>query len=604
MQSTFHPPAPQGSKAAPNKIKWTSWVKRAALLLSGLVLVWSLTSAAVPTLHQDWEPIPQNEGWTQLYNGEAIALDSVENFTEPAVGEPLVLTMQVPALAEDMVVFFYTKDIEVAAYLDDALIYSFEMQEDFAFLKTPGNKWNAVVLPVEASGQTLRLELTSQFANRFESTTSKLYWADPSELAVIVLREERYRITYSFLMLGMALYIYTLSFIWKRKQLKRYFFALGNFYFATALWVFSMYGAFDYLLLRPVFSYVISMLLAVLLPAIVCEFVRVVYHKKSHLLDCLCVLSWGTFIVQFILQFTVGISMLDMLPFTIVMYTLCGVLGAWLLLSHLFHCKHWADVNFPFASILIMLLGIFVEMPILVLLPERTDLIGIGTLSGVVLYLVLNLVFLGRSGAAQDVEKVALEQSYASLQNTTLVQQMKAHFFYNTLNTISGLCKYDAAAADSAIQLFARYMRQYMHLINLREIIPFEQEIDLVKGYLDIAALRFPDSFTYRITTECTDFYLPPLCIQPIVENALGHGLRKVNRHGEILIETKETPDNILVMVTDNGAGFDVEAARRSGAVGMKNMTRRVELMTGGTVQTESTVGEGTKVTLTFPKMW
>ncbi len=185
--------------------------------------------------------------------------------------------------------------------------------------------------------------------------------------------------------------------------------------------------------------------------------------------------------------------------------------------------------------------------------------------------------------------------------NKVLVHQIKAHFFFNTLNTISALCKQDANKADKAIQTFAAYMRSYMYLITEENNIPFDQELSMVRSSLEIERMRFPDSFTYTLDLKCRDFELPPLSLQPIVENALLHGLRKTGHHGQLRIATERLDDVIQIIVEDDGRGFDTEILKESKSIGLKNMVQRVNLMVNGTVTIESQRGKGTRAVIEIP---
>ncbi len=185
--------------------------------------------------------------------------------------------------------------------------------------------------------------------------------------------------------------------------------------------------------------------------------------------------------------------------------------------------------------------------------------------------------------------------------NKVLVHQIKAHFFFNTLNTISALCKQDVAKADKAIQTFAAYMRSYMYLITEDNNIPFDQELSMVRSSLEIERMRFPDSFTYTLDLKCRDFELPPLSLQPIVENALLHGLRKTGHHGQLRIATERLDDVIQIVVEDDGRGFDTAILKESKSIGLKNMVERVKLMVDGTVTIESQRGKGTRAVIEIP---
>ncbi|MFI3170699.1 MAG: histidine kinase, partial [Faecalibacterium sp.] len=189
----------------------------------------------------------------------------------------------------------------------------------------------------------------------------------------------------------------------------------------------------------------------------------------------------------------------------------------------------------------------------------------------------------------------------AGEENTKLIYQIKAHFFFNTLNTISALCKQDASKADKAIITFASFMRSYMYLINEGKNIPFDQEISLVKSSLAIEKMRFPNSFSYDFDLEYTDFILPPLCLQPLVENAVLHGLRKTGSHGTLHISTKKAGNMAQIRIIDNGVGFDPSILETTSSIGIRNLTKRISLMANGTVSFQSNPGEGTVVLIEVP---
>lgn len=207
--------------------------------------------------------------------------------------------------------------------------------------------------------------------------------------------------------------------------------------------------------------------------------------------------------------------------------------------------------------------------------------------------------FIIQSETKIDTELPLAEKT--TTQKVVLAHQIKAHFFFNTLNTISALCKQDAAKADNAIRTFATYMRSYMYLINEQELIPFVQELTLVKSTLEIEKLRFPNSFTYELDLQETDFDIPPLTLQPIVENALLHGLRRTGRHGTLKISTRKIGNLTRIIISDDGLGFDTAILEKTKSIGLKNITQRIELMLGGCVNIHSARGSGTTAVIEFP---
>ena len=128
------------------------------------------------------------------------------------------------------------------------------------------------------------------------------------------------------------------------------------------------------------------------------------------------------------------------------------------------------------------------------------------------------------------------------------------------------------------------------------------QEMDHVRHYISIENVRFPDmTFLFEMRSE--DFSLPALTIQPIVENAIKHGLMKLPKGGTIRVISYETDTDYCVSVEDDGVGFDTsKLLDEKKHIGIRNIRDRLEVMVGGTLIIESTQGVGTKVLITIPK--
>ena len=128
------------------------------------------------------------------------------------------------------------------------------------------------------------------------------------------------------------------------------------------------------------------------------------------------------------------------------------------------------------------------------------------------------------------------------------------------------------------------------------------QEMEHVRHYISIENVRFPD-MTSLSEMNSGDFHIPALTIQPIVENAIKHGLMKLPKGGTIHVVSYETDNHYCVSVEDDGVGFDTsELLDERKHVGIRNIRGRLKAMVGGTLEIESTVGVGTKVLITIPK--
>lgn len=302
-----------------------------------------------------------------------------------------------------------------------------------------------------------------------------------------------------------------------------------------------------------------------------------------------------------VLQFAAGISFFDTLWLNNLIIAVGAIVSVLVYLDYarsLRHLKH-RDYLFLFNGILI--LGGFADVILYLVLPYQVVPIGTATALTFLAYAMLAHVVLVHQEVSTAIEKNRLSLSYNKYQTVGLMHQIKAHFIFNTLNAISALCKQDAHKADLAVKLFARYLRAYMNLINQEENIDFLQELNLVQAYLDIEKLRFETGFSFDIQTDFVNFKVPPLSIQPMVENAVVHGLRQTAHPGTITLHSTRVGDWARVTVTDNGAGFDPSILKKDPSVGLSNLQKRVEILCNGQVLIRSTPGHGTQITLLVP---
>ncbi len=198
-----------------------------------------------------------------------------------------------------------------------------------------------------------------------------------------------------------------------------------------------------------------------------------------------------------------------------------------------------------------------------------------------------------------------LEREVEKANMAVMISQIQPHFLYNALNTIKSLIRRDPKKAERAVIDFSYYLRGNMDSLTHTEPIPFETELAHIQHYCDIELLRFSDKLHIEYDIREKDFSVPTLGIQPIVENAIKHGVTKKPEGGTVRISTASDNDSYLVTVQDDGVGFDpsaIEADDGRTHVGLQNIRYRFENMMHATVSIESAKGVGTTVTIRIPK--
>ncbi len=197
-------------------------------------------------------------------------------------------------------------------------------------------------------------------------------------------------------------------------------------------------------------------------------------------------------------------------------------------------------------------------------------------------------------------KELELEKSRLAL----MLSQIKPHFISNSLASISRLCDTNPEAVKTSIKTFSRYLSKNIDSLTASELVPFHKELEHVENYLYLEKLRFDERLNIIYDIYVSDFFLPTLVLQPIVENAVKHGITKRKHGGTLIIKTQELPHCIQIIVTDDGVGFDTKTGPNDGIshIGIENVRSRLQMQCGGKLNIESNVGKGTRVIIEIPK--
>ena len=204
--------------------------------------------------------------------------------------------------------------------------------------------------------------------------------------------------------------------------------------------------------------------------------------------------------------------------------------------------------------------------------------------------------------------KTAEVEKELEIANTSLmISQIQPHFLYNALNTIKYLIKRDPKSAEKAVISFSKYLRGNMDSITQKAPIPFTDELEHTKHYCDIELLRFGDKLNIVYDTPVTNFVIPALSVQPLVENAIKHGVTKKIEGGTVTVTTNEDENNYIIKIQDDGVGFDVQnpdlkPSEAHAHIGVNNVRERLTNMINAEFIIESQIDIGTCVTIKIPK--
>ena len=204
----------------------------------------------------------------------------------------------------------------------------------------------------------------------------------------------------------------------------------------------------------------------------------------------------------------------------------------------------------------------------------------------------------------KNIDLAKEEEKNKETQIKLMLSQIKPHFVYNSLSAISTLIPLDPEKAQKALDDFTEYLRHNIASLTETRTIPFENELRHIETYVSLEKLRFGDRISAFFDVQATDFFVPPLTIQPIVENAIKHGILKKIEGGTMILKTYETADAFVVEVADDGVGFDFENVDldKNDHFGINNIKYRIEKACNGEISVRSETGKGTSVTVKFHK--
>ncbi len=202
--------------------------------------------------------------------------------------------------------------------------------------------------------------------------------------------------------------------------------------------------------------------------------------------------------------------------------------------------------------------------------------------------MMLLIVFFGYQS---DMEQELLERQIELSENkvSLLMEQIHPHFIYNALQQIALLSDEDATKVKPAIQSFSSYLRKNFEALTNEKMIPFEIEMEHVDAYVELSQILPSRNFTIKKDFKITNFNIPALTIQPLVENAIYYGIGMSEEGDEIRIETKEEGGYVMIIVSDDGHGKKTElpTQKKHKSVGTKNVKTRLNILCDGELSIE-----------------
>lgn len=589
----------------PKRTEHLSKVATRISLLTGLVLVILLVVLGVT----DNNRVEQRRTEKEVIQIEECYCNEILDEASP-IGVKKEYTFSInDTLASDTCLAFYTVHQYVDVYLGGKSVYSLYPSEGKRISKTVGSNWVMLPLYREDGGKELRVVITpvyESFRNRkvefligprLEIYMDRLYQDLPQLLLGIMA------VFVGIVFIAIAGY---------NRFLKRGgsgLASLGLFSVMMGLWRLTdtRFTPFIFPKSSVLMFYIsVAMLMLGIVPLIKSMEER--FHKCSRrVFDSYCIITAGICFGQLLLQILGVMDLRENLLLTHVVI----VVGAVIIIGNVIYewlkypesQKNRAGRNLP----LICIAGVLADV---------LTFYVTGTSSGLLFSLLAFLIYIVFSGINRmllynEQEKQLAEKDRLLAENerqltesriSTMISQIRPHFIYNTLGTVGQYCLEEPEKAADLVKNFSLYLRGNFIELDNHAPIGISKEIEHVQHYVNIEQIRFPDmQVTYDL--KAGEFLLPALAVQPLVENAMKHGLMGLETGGTVVISTYETDEAYCVCVKDDGVGFDSSTEiDEKKHVGIKNIRGRIEAMCKGTLTIESTPGEGTTALILIPK--
>lgn len=522
----------------------------------------------------------------------------LDSYTDLVFGSNEVATLKASIIDDRIInqtLVLRTNFLFLNVYANDELIYSYsEEPNDMFFPDCPKSLYHSIDLP-DAEGQ---LEITMEFTSTDVLDTYQVKSIYVGNLGSISFAIVKANISFCVLIainLIILIIIMTLFFNYHHTIYKM----KNNLILTTIVaifWVCSDRGIGQLIHGSYMLDYYITLVSIFVLNLIYMKAICPIYWEK---------LSFRiVYIAQIIfVVFVLLIHVLGIYP--MVSFLTYNYLNYIVLLGYYLHCTfiyHKEDQQYNSLRILFIILTtiILVELYFLLFSPSKFN--SSIVLLFIAIFNILHIKNYFENIVNQEKYNNQLRLELSDAKTKVLITEIKPHFLYNALNSIRALCTIDVELAQTTINNLAKYFRSNTDSLNSHVPILFMKELEHIRSYISIEQVRFGERIKYVEDFKSNIFYVPSLSIEPLIENAVAHGLSKKKNGGTVTIKTYEDRKNYYVEVTDDGVGFDTSVSRGASSIGLNNSEQRIKIFLNGKLDVSSKINHGTTIKITLPK--
>jgi len=493
---------------------------------------------------------------------------------------------------------FFLRHTLAELYIDDTMRYSITpgtgSNSQSSFGLTPGNYWVCIPIHPEYAGKTARIVLTPVYQGIVNETPDFMIITRDMLLSMIVLPESGLMIALGVLAAVSGLFLIIMSLVLPLESpVKKQTFFLGAVAVAAGIWKLCGLPAIPLLLefsgihkeiwFAGTVSYMLMMVLSLRLAL-------AIRGEKNHLLGTVCFYT-GTAaaVVLIVLQLFNAVELYQ----SLVWY------GIGMVVLHLLPFVKQK----PSRAELLWVLPLCLTLGADLLFSSRTDALHFSPvfLIWLILYLYVRGFGFVRDAILRERLLRKKQEELRDAKIRTMMNQIRPHFIYNTLTSVYVLCRDDPERAARIVQNFTEYLQSNFTALTATELITFSDELRHTKAYVSVESYRYREKLSVDYDIRHTAFRLPPLTLQPLVENAIKHSLGKGIAPVHVVVSSWAEGSDAYITVKDNGPGFEPQEQIGEEHVGLDNVRERLQLMCGGSLEIQSSKESGTLVTIIIP---
>ncbi len=515
-------------------------------------------------------------------------------------------------IPENLLLIFNIANIRAEVYLNDEMMFSYGYSGRLSYLsRSEGYLWHVEKSKGISRKDRLTVKLNHIYPYLVEVDIARfikrIYMGYERPLINMLLSEYGFHISIGIIVLciGFTLLIATIILtLRKAKDITRYVY-MALFIISFGVYLLFYFDVISFIIPYPIANNIIAIYSVAFLPVFGIPYITAYFGKfTTRLLMCFFYLSIAGICLLPLTLFTKDLDIFDTQYFFVVITGLfCFVSIACLIFER--YVKKNISLKYIAETAIFIAVGGIIDVIsfYLYFVPPYDVVLTIAFVSFVIVLFVTMVNSIFRRMQIQ-VETEHLKNELLQNKIAMMLSQIGPHFLFNSLEVIISLCDTEPQIAKQSAKIFARYLRYNLDALTQNELIPMEKELEHIKQFAYLQIMRFGNLIKMEYDLKVKNFFVPTLTIEPLVENAINHGIIERENGGTITISSIETENSYVIHIVDDGVGFDVNLLPNDNRthIGIENVRKRLKAQCEGCLLIESTVGVGTTATVTIPK--